>query len=261
MQGLTGRNGMRPSKGFIRRRKTMTDDVSRRRFLNMAGMTVAAAGAIGASSTQGILAEGNPEAVKGKLKILGVSCSYRKGKTTAAAMQICLDEAKTVSNRIDTELIDIADLKIPGQVAAGIPLAEGERDDFPALVPKFLEPEVVGIVIGTPVYFGDMTSHCKAFLERWMVFREKGFALSGKVGAVLTVGGSRNGGQELTLQTVQAILMAQEMLIIGEGRPSAHWGATLWSKDGQITSDEFGITLAKNLGKRVAEVVMAIHGA
>jgi multimeric flavodoxin WrbA len=77
------------------------------------------------------------------------------------------------------------------------------------------------------------------------------------VAGVLAVGGARNGGQELTIQSVQAALMCHEMLIVGDGRPSAHRGATVWSGAGEeVTDDEFGMSTARNLGRRVAEVAI-----
>jgi len=47
------------------------------------------------------------------------------------------------------------------------------------------------------------------------------------------------------------------MLVVGDGRPRAHTGATLWNsgKD-DISDDEFGVGTAKNLGRRVAEVAL-----
>ena len=53
-----------------------------------------------------------------------------------------------------------------------------------ALAAELGDPEVAGIILGTPVYFGNMSSLCKAFLERCIVFpKEK--TLTNKVGGVL----------------------------------------------------------------------------
>ena len=230
----------------------MSDDIHRRTFL----------GAIGAAAAGGAVhALGAPAArpAANAIKIVGVCCSPRKGKTTAASLAVCLAAAKEVDARIDTELIELAGMAIPGQLAAGLPLAKGEKDDFPALVPKLSDAKVRGIIVGTPVYFGNMTYLCKAFLDRCMAFRKGKFALSGKVGGVLAVGGARNGGQEITIQSVQAALLCQEMVIVGDGRPTGHFGATVWSggkKD--VTEDTFGMATAKNLGRRVAEVALRL---
>ena len=65
----------------------MAGSVERRAFLGAAG--VAAAGlAAGAASAQQATGKG--------LRIVGVACSPRKGKTTAAALTVCLQAAKEV---------------------------------------------------------------------------------------------------------------------------------------------------------------------
>ncbi len=233
----------------------MSNELTRRMFLTSAG--AAAAVAAGESS----LAQSQDTTNTGKtLKIIGVCCSPRKGKTTAAALKVCLDEASKVSEKIDTELIELAGLKIPAQVAAGVPLDEGEKDDFPSMIPTLSDPNVAGIIIGTPVYFGNMSALCKSFLDRWMVFRKDNFSLSGKVGGVLAVGGARNGGQELTIVSVQTALMCHEMVMVGDGKPTGHFGATVWNiANDDISGDEFGLSTARNLGRRMAEVALHLR--
>ena len=228
----------------------MRSDVSRRRFLGTVGMGAASVGALSAMAAEG--AESDRP-----LKILAIACSPRKGKTTAQALGICLDAAKEVSQEIETELIELAGLKIPAELAAGIPLEPGQTDDFPQVAVKLSDPAVGAIIVGTPVYFANMTSLCKAFLERCGMFRKNNFALSGKIGGVVAVGGVRSGGQELAIQSVQAALFCHEMLVVGDGRPTGHFGARLWN-DGSddISNDEFGVKTAKNLGRHVAEVAI-----
>jgi len=213
---------------------------------------VAATGAVGAAAAESAESES-----AGLIKIVGICCSPRRGKTTAASLAVCLEAAGEVDAKIDTELIELAGMKIDGSLAAGVPLEPGQRDDFPDLAPKLSAPNVAGIVIGTPVYFGNMTSLCKAFLERCIAFRKDNFAWANKVAGVLAVGGARNGGQELTIQSVQAALMCQEMIVVGDGRPTGHFGATVWnSGKGDVTDDEFGMATTRNLGRRVAEVAL-----
>ena len=95
--------------------------------------TSVAAGAIAATDFQTAVANTTDSA---KLKIVAISCSPRPGRTTATSLKICLEAAQKVSERFETELIELAGLKINGNLAAGIPLDPGEKDDFPALVPK-----------------------------------------------------------------------------------------------------------------------------
>ena len=149
----------------------------------------------------------------------------------------------------------MAGLKIPGEVAAGIPLEPGERDDFPPLVPRLLDPAVAGIILGTPVYFGNMSYLCKAFLDRCTVVH-KDKSLTNKVGGVVAVGRARNGGLELTVRSVQAALMSQQMIVVGNAPPTGHWGGTVWAGSPEGGQDSLGLSTARNLGRRVAEVAL-----
>ena len=182
-------------------------------------------------------------------------------------MRICLDAVKAADDKIEVELIELAGLKIPGEVAAGIALEPGERDDFPALAPKLSDPAVAGIILGTPVYFGNMSYLCKAFLDRWTVFN-KTKALANKVAGVLAVSGGRNCGVELTIRSVQVALMSQQMIVVGDAPPTGHWGGTVWGGNPavaaatppDISRDEMGIATVKNLGRRVAEMARRMQG-
>ncbi len=197
------------------------------------------------------------------MKIVGISCSPRKGKSTKFALEFCLQAVKEASPDIGTLLIELSETKMNGCIACGKcmkVLGCSQEDDFPKMIPVLSDPELAGIVIATPVYFGSMTSQCKAFLDRCVMFRRNGFLLRNKVGGVIAVGGVRNGGQELAIQAVQAAMLVQDMIIVSEGQPSSHYGATLWSghPDG-IEKDAFGLETARNLGKRVAEVAARMY--
>jgi len=233
----------------------MASKANRRKFLQAAGLGVAATAAL---QTTGPAVSAESTSATKRVKIIAVSGSPRKGKTTAAALTTALEAAKAVDpERIETELIELADLKLNGNMAAGIPLEPGQQDDFPELATKLAARDVGGIIVGSPVYFGSMTSLCKAFLDRCISLRMRHFALANKVGGALAVGAVRNGGQELTLQGIQAAMMCQEMVVVADGRPTAHTGATVWNsgKD-DISQDEFGMSTVKNLGRRVAEVAL-----
>jgi multimeric flavodoxin WrbA len=230
----------------------MKNNLTRRRFLGATGAA--------ALTGTGVAAPGRSVQPQ-KIRILGIGCSPREESTTAGAVQACLEAAQSVApDRIDIELIKLAGMRINGALAAGVPLEEGERDDFPKLVPKLSDPAVAGMIIGSPVYFSNMSSLCKAFLERLMVFRREGFQLSNVVAGVLAVGGARNGGQEFTVGSIQTSLFSQEMIVVGESRPTAHFGSGVWNSREfeKITDDEVGMSATRNLGRRVAEVAMML---
>jgi len=193
----------------------------------------------------------------GKIRIVGVSCSPRKGKTTAMSVKVALDAAKEVDPRIVVELIDLGGKDIAGWSGGAKP-GEGQEvmDDFQLILPSLKAPDLGGIIIGSPSYFRSMSALCKAFLERLAVLRSPKLMLADKAVGVLSVGAYRNGGQELVISQIQAAMLCHEVILVG-GKPRAHQGATLWNayKD-DIMKDEFGIATAKQLGIRVAEAAL-----
>ncbi len=196
------------------------------------------------------------------MKILGISCSPRKGQSSYKALKVALGACEEQEPQIQTVLIDLGGKTILPCKACGQCTKELKcsiNDDFNALIPTLEDPEVAGMIISTPVYFGSMAAHCKAFLERCVMFRRNGWKFKNRVGAAIAVGGVRNGGQELTIQGVQSALFCHDMVCVSDGAPMAHFGATLHSnpKTG-IDEDDFGLGTAKSTGKRVAELAVKI---
>ena len=237
----------------------MENDQTRREFLTAAGVAIAA-GAVGYAQAAGAAPAGagadkpmpNPADT---VKIIAVSCSPRKGKSTATALAAALDGAKEAGPRVAVELVELAGLAIDGGLAVGLPPAPGQKDDFPAVAAKLTDPAVRGIIIGTPVYFSGMSYLCKAFMDRWMAFR-KDYALADKVAGVLACGSARNGGQEVTIRSVQDALFCHDMIVVGAGRPTSRFGAVVWANG----DDKDSAANARNLGLRVAKVALALAG-
>lgn len=224
--------------------------MDRRKFI---ATSIAAGTAVALDSTTA------KAAAKKSVKILGVSCSPRKGKTTATSVKVALDAAKEVDPRIEVELIDLGGKDIAGWSGGAKP-DEGQEvlDDFQLILPSFKAPDLGGIIIGSPSYFRSMSSLCKAFLERLAVLRSPKLLLADKAVGVLAVGAYRNGGQELVIEQIQTAMLCHEVMIVG-GKPGAHQGATLWNAyNDDIMKDAFGIESAKKLGVRVAEAALSL---
>ena len=197
---------------------------------------------------------------KDKIKILGISCSPRKGKTTATSVKIALEAAQKVNPKIETELIDLGGMNISGWTGGATPGTSQEiMDDFPVKVePFFMSPNLGGLIIGSPVYFRSMSSLCKAFLERLALLREPKLLLADKPVGIVSVGAYRNGGQELVIEEIQTVMLCHEVMVVG-GKPHAYQGATLWNAyNDDITKDQFGIKTAKQLGVRVAQAALRL---
>lgn len=221
----------------------MNHHLTRRNFVSVAA-TATLAGSIAPITAAGV-GEGK------SLKILGVSCSPRRGMTTAKAVQAALDAAKSVDARIEVELIDLGGLTISGWSP------EPSEDDFNAILPKLQDPAVAGLIIGSPSYFRGLSSLCKAFIERCAPLREPKMVLDGKPVGVVATGGFRNGGQELVIAQIQTSLQSFGMIAVG-GRPPAFLGGTLLAAKDDISGDELGLSTARNTGLRVADFALKL---
>ena len=197
------------------------------------------------------------------MKIIGINCSPRKGQTTQKSLEVCLGAVHSESGDIETDIIELADLDIRGCLGCGYckkQLKCKQEDDFNSLIPVLSDEEVAGIIIATPVYLGTMTSQCKAFLDRTVVLARNGSLLHNKIGSVLAVGGVRNGGQELTIQAVQAAMFCHDMVCVSGSGKAAHFGAALVSDEQKgIECDEIGLETARDIGRRVAGLAMLLN--
>jgi multimeric flavodoxin WrbA len=197
------------------------------------------------------------------MKIIGINCSPRKGQTTQKSLEACFKAVHNESGDIKTDIIEIADLDVRGCLGCDYcrkQLKCKQEDDFNSLIPVLSDEEVAGIIIATPVYLGTMTSQCKAFLDRTVVLARNGSLLRNKVGGVLAVGGVRNGGQELTIQAVQAAMFCHDMVCVGGGTKAAHFGAALVSNEQKgIECDEIGLETARDIGRRVTGLAMLLN--
>ncbi len=198
------------------------------------------------------------------MKIVGVSCSPRKGKTTRTSLDKCMGAIAENFPEIETEIIDLAGLDIRGCVACGHCMKQlecSQKDDFNDLIPILKDPDLGGLILATPVYLGTMSSQCKAFLDRTVMFRRNGFLFQNIVGGALAVGGFRNGGQEASVLHIHSAMLVHDMVLVGDGKPGSHFGGTLWSGHPEgIENDEPGLNTASSLGQRVAQVALKIHG-
>lgn len=121
------------------------------------------------------------------MKVLGISCSPRKGHTTERLVREVLS---TVG--VESEFISLAGLNIQsctgclGCVRDNICKI---KDDMQALRQKIVAADAY--VIGAPNYFSMLNGLAHCFLERFYQFRHlEGKDVAGKVGIAIGVGGS-----------------------------------------------------------------------
>lgn len=188
------------------------------------------------------------------VKIIGIVGSPRSNSNTEKLVTEALQSARAVG--AETELVKLGSAEIEPCVACDICKATGEcaiYDDVGGILEKMVDSQ--GLIIGSPVYFGNVTSQLKMLMDRSRPLRMD-FKLNNKVGGAISTGGSRNGGQETTIAAIHEFLLIQDAIIVGDGAPMAHYGGT---GVGTTAEDEVGIQTSRNLGKRVAELAMKLN--
>jgi multimeric flavodoxin WrbA len=186
------------------------------------------------------------------MKVLGVNGSPRASGSTAFALQRALEVIE--AQGIDVETVSLAQRRMTpcdGCFACRNGACRHE-DDMAPLYDALRSCD--GLLLASPVYMGLVTGQMKVFMDRTVVFRATGeFELSGKVGAGISCGGFRNGGQELTLQCMHTFFLQQDMFAVSDGPRFSHLGAAI---AGRAQDDDLGMTTVENVALRLAVAVM-----
>ena len=192
------------------------------------------------------------------VKIIGIIGSPRKNSNTEIQVKKALESAENTG--AETETIDLGSAEIEPCVACDICKNTGEcaiYDDMTEITKKLVDAH--GIIIGSPVYFGNVTSQMKMFMDRSRPLRID-FKLKDKVAGAISVGASRNGGQETTITAIHQFLLIQDAIIVGDGAPMAHYGsAGVSGAAGEADKDDVGLETSANIGRRVAELALKLN--
>jgi NAD(P)H dehydrogenase (quinone) len=113
------------------------------------------------------------------------------------------------------------------------------------------------LVVGSPVYWSNMSGEVKTFFDRWQfefgVFPE--FKMRNKVGAAFATGGQVSSGKEVTMLTILAAMLGNQMIVVSDG---GAFGASATTEGDSPGIDEKEKAAAWALGKRVAEVAWMV---
>ena len=111
--------------------------------------------------------------------------------------------------------------------------------------------EADGVILSTPVYFGDRSSVANKFLQ----VTARKTLLQNKIFGVASVGAKRNGGQETCNIYSMIETLNQGALVVGNGPPTSQYGGTaIGGNPGDVLGDESGIDTAFGVGMKVAHV-------
>jgi len=106
-----------------------------------------------------------------------------------------------------------------------------------------------GVIIGSPVYFGQMSAKMKAFIDKSIEVYGK---LDGKVGAAFTSSGGKVSGAETTLLSIIHALLIHGMVVLGRSKGKHYGAASVESPDLEDLDD------CRDLGHKVANLVMRL---
>ena len=109
------------------------------------------------------------------------------------------------------------------------------------------------VIVGSPVYVGNMSGEVKTFLDNWGLKFGLGTGtgkMRNKVGAAFATGASVSNGKEVTMLTILASMLSQQMIVIR--------GASATTGPDSPGIDAKEIAEARDLGKRVAEVTALV---
>lgn len=109
------------------------------------------------------------------------------------------------------------------------------------------------LIVGSPVYWSNMSGEVKTFFDNWQfkfgVFPE--FKMKNKVGAAFATGGQVSSGKEVTMLTILAAMLGNQMIVVSGG---GAFGASATTEGDSPGIDNKELADAQALGQRVADV-------
>ena len=167
--------------------------------------------------------------------------------------------AELESEGIGTEIVHLGSGPIQGCTACYQCVKNQDRqcvfrnDIVNTCIAKMIEAD--GIILGSPVYFSDMTSNLKALIDRsGTVVRNNGNLLKRKVGSgVLAV---RRAGATHALSSINFFFHIQQMIVPG----ASYWNLAIGRNPGEVLNDEEGVTTMKTLGQNMAWLLKKVNG-
>ncbi len=188
------------------------------------------------------------------MKVVAFNGSPRKDGNTSILIKHVFNELEKQS--IGTELMQLSEKEIRGCIACYKCIENKDQrcavknDAANEYIEKMLGAE--GIILGSPVYFNDVTPEMKALIDRTgYVSRANGRMFKNKVGAA--VAAVRRSGAVHTIDSMNHFFLSGEMILVGRA-------IGMGRERGEVEKDEEGMQLVKTLGQRMAWLLKKIHG-
>lgn len=183
------------------------------------------------------------------MHVLAINGSPQRNGNTARLLTEVFGPLQAAG--VTTELVHLADSPIQG--CRGCRACGKHRNSLCAIANDALNTlfqrmvAADGIVLGSPVYFSDVTSEMLALIHRTgMVARVNGDLFKRKVGAgVVAV---RRGGAIHAFDTLNHFFLIGQMIVAG----SNYWNLGVGRLPGEVEQDEEGMDTMRVLGENIA---------
>jgi len=191
------------------------------------------------------------------IKVVAFNGSPRKNGNTSILISTVFEVLQ--GQGIETELIQVGNKSVHGCTACGKCREIKDRkchiknDLLNECIVKMVEAD--GIILGSPVYFADITSEMKALIDvAGYVTRGNGQLLARKVGAGIVA--VRRAGELHALNSMNNFFLINQMIIPG----SSYWNLGIGKEPGDVLNDSEGIQTMKKLGENMAWLLKKING-
>lgn len=188
------------------------------------------------------------------MKVIGFNGSPRKNGNTNILISHMFRELE--KEGIETELVQLSEKEIHGCIACYKCVQNKDRecsvknDAANEYIGKMTKSQ--GIILGSPVYFTDVTPEMKALIDRsGFVARANGGMFRNKVGAA--VAAVRRTGAMHTVDSMNHFFLSTDMVIVGRG-------IGVGRERGDVEKDDEGLQLVKDLGHRMAWLIKKLYG-
>lgn len=189
------------------------------------------------------------------MKVIAVNGSPHANGNTAASIKTVFAELE--ADGIETEILNIGSSEITGCRGCGACLKSGHcafaDSEFDAWVEKLNRAD--GILLASPVYYGNMTGSMKSFLDRFFYQNRRHGNLRLKVGASLAV--TRRSGAIPTVISLDRYLQGAEMILVPNASPNIIFG----NKPGEAFLDEEGMDSLSRLSRNMIWLLQTLNCA
>jgi len=179
------------------------------------------------------------------VKILGLSCSPRKGGNTETLVTEALEGAR--NEGADAELFSVHGKDIKPCDGCQTCVTTGIchiQDDMQDVFRKMIESD--GIIFGTPIYFYTMSAQAKAIMDRTYSIRRPEFRLASKVGGIIAVAGGI--GLMEAIKDWYFYIAINHML-------AADYVSAYAGGRGEVSDNEHVMKSARELGRQMVQLV------